>query len=323
MIATQGARAGAGRGGTDARRSERALHRGRAAVPRPPQWWCSWCRCSRCYRSTGRARRTDPAGQRAAERRGTERSAERLHTGAPILDYGRHPRRTAWHATRTPLDHGLAPGAARGARRGRVARDRRRGVFLFAARTAAIRTTGWSAKLPVDIARPARGDKGALIGRSVTINRPRQEVYARWRDFTRFPEFMENVRSVENDHRQTSHWTIEAPAGKRSSCSPKLPMTCRASGSRGAASKGATSHGRRSIIPRCAAGPRHDRHAGDDLRSAGGTRRQADRQAVPARASDPGTARSSGGSSNCWKPAKSLSTRVRRRARPKSHRSAN
>ena len=41
------------------------------------------------------------------------------------------------------------------------------------------------------------GEKGALIGRSVTINLPRQEVYARWRDFTRFPEFMDNVRSVE------------------------------------------------------------------------------------------------------------------------------
>jgi len=59
-----------------------------------------------------------------------------------------------------------------------------------------------------------KGDKGALIGRSVTINRPRQEVYARWRDFARFPEFMDNVRSIEKIDDKQSRWTIEAPAGK-------------------------------------------------------------------------------------------------------------
>jgi len=56
------------------------------------------------------------------------------------------------------------------------------------------------------------GDKGALIGRSVTINLPRPDVYARWRDFTRFPEFMDNVRTVEKIG-ERSRWTIEAPAG--------------------------------------------------------------------------------------------------------------
>jgi uncharacterized membrane protein len=58
------------------------------------------------------------------------------------------------------------------------------------------------------------GEKGTLIGRSVTINRPRHEIYARWRDFTRFPEFMDNVRSVEKVDDKRSRWTIEAPAGK-------------------------------------------------------------------------------------------------------------
>jgi uncharacterized membrane protein len=57
------------------------------------------------------------------------------------------------------------------------------------------------------------GEKGTLIGRSVTINRPRQEVYAQWRDFTRFPDFMDNVRSVEKVDDRLSRWTIEAPAG--------------------------------------------------------------------------------------------------------------
>lgn len=58
------------------------------------------------------------------------------------------------------------------------------------------------------------GEHGALIGRSQTINRPRQEVYERWRDFTRFPDFMDNVRSVEMIGDKKSRWTIEAPAGK-------------------------------------------------------------------------------------------------------------
>lgn len=57
------------------------------------------------------------------------------------------------------------------------------------------------------------GEHGPLIGRSVTINRPRQEVYERWRDFTRFPEFMDNVRSVERVDDKVSRWTIEAPGG--------------------------------------------------------------------------------------------------------------
>ena len=58
------------------------------------------------------------------------------------------------------------------------------------------------------------GKKGELIGRSVTINRPRHEVYARWRDFARFPDFMDNVRSVEKLDERRARWTIEAPAGQ-------------------------------------------------------------------------------------------------------------
>ena len=58
------------------------------------------------------------------------------------------------------------------------------------------------------------GAHGDLIGRSQTINRPRQEVYERWRDFARFPDFMDNVRSIEMIGDKQSRWTIEAPAGK-------------------------------------------------------------------------------------------------------------
>ena len=39
-------------------------------------------------------------------------------------------------------------------------------------------------------------DSHDLIGRTVTINRPRQELYAFWRDFRNLPLFMENIESV-------------------------------------------------------------------------------------------------------------------------------
>jgi uncharacterized membrane protein len=52
-----------------------------------------------------------------------------------------------------------------------------------------------------------------LVGKTVTINRPRQELYERWRDFTRFPEFMDNVREIVKLDEKRSRWTIEAPLG--------------------------------------------------------------------------------------------------------------
>jgi uncharacterized membrane protein len=53
-----------------------------------------------------------------------------------------------------------------------------------------------------------------LIGRSVTINRPRGELYAFWRDFNNLPKFMHNLHSVAITDQSHSHWVIEAPAGK-------------------------------------------------------------------------------------------------------------
>lgn len=55
--------------------------------------------------------------------------------------------------------------------------------------------------------------ESAVTGRSVTINRPRQELYAFWRDFTNLPQFMENVRAVTERGEGLSHWVIEAPGG--------------------------------------------------------------------------------------------------------------
>lgn len=56
-------------------------------------------------------------------------------------------------------------------------------------------------------------ENGPLFGTSVTIGRPRQQLYDEWRDFTRFPRFMDNVEAVEPLDGGRSRWTIRAPAG--------------------------------------------------------------------------------------------------------------
>jgi uncharacterized membrane protein len=57
-----------------------------------------------------------------------------------------------------------------------------------------------------------KGD--VLVGRSVTIDRPRQELYAFWRDFQNLPRFMHNIKSVAVIDAARSHWVVDAPAAK-------------------------------------------------------------------------------------------------------------
>ncbi|MET1756666.1 SRPBCC family protein [Novosphingobium sp. RD2P27] len=52
-------------------------------------------------------------------------------------------------------------------------------------------------------------------GRTVTIARPRQELYSFWREFENLATFMENVVSVQRTgDNGRAVWTIRAPAGK-------------------------------------------------------------------------------------------------------------
>ena len=55
--------------------------------------------------------------------------------------------------------------------------------------------------------------KGAIAARAVTINKPVAEVYARFRDFARLPDFMENVVRIDVYDAKRSHWVVKAPAG--------------------------------------------------------------------------------------------------------------
>ncbi|MEP9360055.1 SRPBCC family protein [Sphingomonas sp. KR3-1] len=57
-----------------------------------------------------------------------------------------------------------------------------------------------------------RGD--TLIGRAVTINRPRKELFAYWRDFANLATFMDNVERIDVLSPTRSHWVVKAPGGK-------------------------------------------------------------------------------------------------------------
>jgi uncharacterized membrane protein len=68
---------------------------------------------------------------------------------------------------------------------------------------------------PVSAARhPTTDGSTVLIGRTVTINRPRGDVYAYWRDFRNLPNFMENVEAIRVIDDRLSHWKVAAPAGR-------------------------------------------------------------------------------------------------------------
>ncbi|WP_407571811.1 SRPBCC family protein [Deinococcus altitudinis] len=55
-----------------------------------------------------------------------------------------------------------------------------------------------------------------LVSEAVTVGRPPEEVYARWRDLSRLPDFMEMLESVEVLHGNLSRWTVNGPTGKLS-----------------------------------------------------------------------------------------------------------
>jgi uncharacterized membrane protein len=50
--------------------------------------------------------------------------------------------------------------------------------------------------------------------RSITVNRPVEEVYAFWRNFENFPHFMRHLESVTVSGDRRSHWVAKAPAGR-------------------------------------------------------------------------------------------------------------
>ena len=57
--------------------------------------------------------------------------------------------------------------------------------------------------------RKPAGDE-TVVGRTITINRPRAELFAYWADFSNLPRFMQNLDSVSVEG-DVAHWQIKVP----------------------------------------------------------------------------------------------------------------
>lgn len=69
-----------------------------------------------------------------------------------------------------------------------------------------------------DDAMKHKGDRSesnaAVAIRSVTICKPREEIYAFWRDVKNLSKVMENIESIDDLGEGRSHWVVKTPAGQ-------------------------------------------------------------------------------------------------------------
>ena len=52
------------------------------------------------------------------------------------------------------------------------------------------------------------------VMKSITINRPRQDVYEFWRDLEHLPTFMIHLEAVTSSGDRRTHWVANAPGGR-------------------------------------------------------------------------------------------------------------
>jgi uncharacterized membrane protein len=60
----------------------------------------------------------------------------------------------------------------------------------------------------------AERDEKAVVGRTVTIDRPREEIYAFWRHLPNLVGIMENLERIDLIDDRRSHWVVKAPGGR-------------------------------------------------------------------------------------------------------------
>lgn len=84
-------------------------------------------------------------------------------------------------------------------------------VRLIAATAAVVGVTA----LDIISARQLSSSNGIARVKSITINRPPEEVYRFWRNFENLPRFMSHLESVEVKDEKRSRWTANAPAGMK------------------------------------------------------------------------------------------------------------
>lgn len=56
-------------------------------------------------------------------------------------------------------------------------------------------------------------NKGIKVEKTVTINKPAEELYRFWRNFENLPRFMQHLKSVTTYNDTRSHWIASAPLG--------------------------------------------------------------------------------------------------------------
>lgn len=88
-------------------------------------------------------------------------------------------------------------------------------AFLLAKRTGSsgVPTEGISDAPDYVWRRGTRRHEQNVLGNTVLVGRSPEDLYREWRDFTKFPGFMENVEQIETLGGDRSRWTIKAPAG--------------------------------------------------------------------------------------------------------------
>jgi len=57
-------------------------------------------------------------------------------------------------------------------------------------------------------------DQGIKVVETITINRPRDEVYGFWRDLRNLPRFMDHLSTVEIRTEEESRWVASGPGGR-------------------------------------------------------------------------------------------------------------
>jgi uncharacterized membrane protein len=66
------------------------------------------------------------------------------------------------------------------------------------------------------------GSRGIHVEATVTINRPKAEVFRFWRNFENLPTFMEHLEEVAVREEGISHWVARGPAGMRPSWDARI-----------------------------------------------------------------------------------------------------
>jgi uncharacterized membrane protein len=66
---------------------------------------------------------------------------------------------------------------------------------------------------PDDDAPPRTARNQPVSGRTITINRPREELFAFWAEFSNLPQFMQGIRAVSMEG-DVARWDISGPLGQ-------------------------------------------------------------------------------------------------------------